>query len=215
MANDGSKGKSRVMLWGGLLLAAAVATVFFPLFHVVSLDELRQQAAAVDFDAATFVEEFWNEQLLPAEDGAVDAGELIAALAADSSAAAERYGHRLGLSGRASYLVSGDGSVTATDGRRVELSLPEGGKIVITTGPVFGNAVRDGSGLLDVSDFKNTQEFNAVSSEINRRIESQVLPKLEEVSVGTSVRVFGAVEVSDSDSDLDTLQLTPVVIEIP
>ena len=33
--------------------------------------------------------------------------------------------------------------------------------MLIETGHIFGNAVRDGTGLLDVNDYPNSQEFNA------------------------------------------------------
>lgn len=54
----------------------------------------------------------------------------------------------------------------------------------LETGPVFGNVLRDGTGLLDVNDFPNSQDFNALSSEINRRVEEQVLLRSRLVAIG-------------------------------
>ena len=88
--------------------------------------------------------------------------------------------------------------------------------IIIETGPVFGNAIRDGAGLLNVSDFANAQDFNALSAEINQRVERDVLPLLQaNAVVGATVRFVGGVEVSDSAGAPATLVLVPVVIEFP
>jgi predicted lipoprotein len=111
--------------------------------------------------------------------------------------------------------VSGSGRITAVGEGEVEIALPEGGAIVIDTGPVFGNTIRDGSGLLDVNDFANSQDFNAISAGINRRVEERVLPNLrEEAAVDKTVRFLGAVEIADSVSKVESLKLVPVAIEI-
>lgn len=81
---------------------------------------------------------------------------------------------------------------------------------------MFGNAVRDGSGLLDISDFANVQDFNAISAEINSRVESKVFPLLQaNAVVGKVVHFVGATEVADSAGAPSGLQLVPVVIEFP
>jgi predicted lipoprotein len=213
--NHESPHKPRLLLWAGVLLGVAAYLYFLPPFHIVPLEEARNRSAEAAFDPDAFVEKFWNEQLTPSADSAVDAGALFAALAQDPAAAAERYGRRLGLSGKSSYLVCGSGRITAVGEGEVEIALPEGGAIVIDTGPVFGNTIRDGSGLLDVNDFANSQDFNAISAEINRRVEERVLPNLrEEAAVDKTVRFLGAVEIADSVSKVESLKLVPVAIEI-
>ena len=144
------------------------------------------------FDAAAYMESFWTGPLLESARHAVDAAELLAAFRQDPADAATRYGHRLGLSGNASFFVSGTGRIVAVDEDAVSIALQEGdpAAVVIETGPVFGNAIRDGSGLLDVSDFSNAQDFNAISSEINRRVEEQVFPVLEAQAAVGADRAF-------------------------
>lgn len=208
--------RSRLLLWGSALLGVCVGLYVLPLFHIVPLKEARAQSAAAAFDAAAYVEEFWNEKLLKGVPEAVDARELLAAFDEDREKAAARYGHRLGLSGNASYFVSGSGDITTIDRGAIEITLEQGGKVIIDTGPVFGNAIRDGSGLLDVSDFANSQDFNALSSEINRRVEEGVFQLLKEkAAMGAAVRFVGAVDIADSQSDVSSLNLVPVIIEFP
>ncbi len=189
-----------------------------PLFRIVPLQASREQSAAQVFDADAFVEEFWNTRLLPAQANAVDAEQLLAALRKEPANAMARFGRRLGLSSTASFFVSGTGTIAAADDRSVSIAL--GGKgddhVLIETGPVFGNTIRDGSGLLDVNDFPSSRDFNAISAEINRRVEERVFPKLnQKAAVGVMVRFVGCVDLADAEGEFATLRLIPVVVEFP
>lgn len=70
--------------------------------------------------------------------------------------------------------------------------------------------------MLDVSDFANGQDFNAISAEINHRVEQQVIPVLSaRAEPGTVVHFVGGVEVTDSAGSPARLTLVPVVVEFP
>ena len=57
---------------------------------------------------------------------------------------------------------------------------------------------------------------NALSSEINLRIEQQVLPALrKQARVGATVRFVGCAEIVDEDTDLDPLRIVPFLVETP
>ena len=207
--------KPRRLWWAGLLAAACVVFWIFPPFRVVPLQHARLEAQAAELDAGSIAETFWHERLPGLADGAVDVEDLLAAFSEDPLMAAEQYGHRLGVSSRASYYVKGGGKVAAVETNKVQIALPQGGSIIISTGPVFGNAISDGSSLLSVSDFANSQDFNAVSSEINRRVEELVLPGLrEQVSVGSEVDFVGGVTLADTDSSAEPLKLTPFSVDL-
>jgi predicted lipoprotein len=130
------------------------------------------------------------------------------------------YGHRLGLATTSSYLVAGEGTIVSADARSVAISLDNDqrndAEVVIELGPVFGNAIRDGSGLLDVSDFPNAQDFNALSAEINRRVEEKVLPALAAgAETGRVVRFAGGAEVADAAGAPAVLRVVPFKVEFP
>lgn len=207
------------LAWGGALAAGlAVLTWFVPLFHVLPLEETRQQAQAGAFNADTFVDAFWAGPLAAALEDAVDAGTLLDELGRDFAAAGERYGHRLGLSSRTAFLVSGEGTVVDAGEYRLGISLDDDDspEVIIEVGPVFGNAIRDGSGQLDVSRFANAQEFNAISETINRRVEAGAMAQLEAgVAPGRRIRFAGGTEVADSGQAPGELLVVPVNIELP
>jgi predicted lipoprotein len=82
-------------------------------------------------------------------------------------------------------------------------------------GLLFGNTVRDGTGLLNVNDFPNSQDFNAISEALNHLVETRVQPKLrEQAKVGSVVAFAGCAEVNDGSTDLRPLRVVPVSVEV-
>jgi predicted lipoprotein len=93
---------------------------------------------------------------------------------------------------------------------------PEGdtADIVVPLGMVFGNAVRDGTGLLDSSSYPNAQEFNDISAALNSMVETNVLPQLQQMAkVGQRIQFAGCVEVADEEADLKPLKLVPTTVK--
>ncbi|MEP1445260.1 MAG: DUF2291 family protein [Paraglaciecola sp.] len=208
---------SRLKSWiiGGVSLILFL--YFVPLFSIVSLQDAQQKSLAANFNAATYIESFWQGELQDAMVNAVNAEELLQAIARDPAEAAERFGHRLGLSSKVAYFVKGQGRIVSIEDGVINLSLNESRSISISidTGPVFGNAVRDGSGEFDIGNFGNTQDFNALSQEINQRIETTVFPYLhKDATVGTAIHFVGGVEVNDYDAPPFELKIVPVFAEV-
>jgi predicted lipoprotein len=214
-----TRGRRRWFIGSAVAAGTAVLLYFLPLFHVVPLDVARQRAAEAAFDPAAFVERFWTERLIPEAARAVDAAALLPAVQKDRQAARRTYGRSVGLGGVYYYFVAGVGRVVSVERNTVGLALHEGQEqvqVTLEAGPIFGNAVRDGTGLLDVNDFPNSQDFNALSAEINRRIEQDVLPCLRNMAaVGARIRFVGCTEIMDEDTDLNPLRIVPFLVEAP
>lgn len=223
-----ARGLGRFRAWGLTALGLVCFVYWVPLFHVVPLEASRRNADQGRFDAAAYAEALWAGPLLAATQNAVDVETLVAALQQDFAEASQRFGHRLGLGGSVFFLVSGRGRVAQVTEDSVEIAVggldagsPSGRgdalpTISVETGPVFGSAVRDGSGLLEVSEFPNSQDFNAVASELNRRVEERVVPLLTaHAEVGRKVRFAGGVELGDSGPVPARLVVVPVVVQWP
>lgn len=212
------RGQRRCAGWAVAVVAAAALFCWRPLFRVVPLQAARQPTTGAAFDAEVFGEKFWREQLLATDRMAHDAGRLMATLRLDSSAAVE-LGRRLGLSRAVCFVVAGVGRITELGPEAVRLALDGedgAGSIVIEAGPLFGNALRDGTGLLDVSAFPNSQDFNAISSALNRRVETEVLPGLRaKAARGARLRFLGCAEVDDPAAWTPPLRVVPVRLEWP
>lgn len=193
---------------------------FLPLFRIVPLGQAEQQGnmKSAEFEATTFVGTFWNEQLIPGASQAVEVSQLMEEIKQDHQAARDAHGRSLGLSDTYFYFLSGTGHVISVEKDAVGLSVDDDStrvQVLLGTGLIFGNAVRDGTGLLDVNDFANSQDFNAISTEINRRIERDVLPKLrQKATVGSTIRFVGCAQITDEGTDLSPLRVVPFIGEV-
>jgi predicted lipoprotein len=215
---------------GAACCAAAGALLWcFPPFHVVPLASATQTAerAARGGNGLTPQEtavKLWDQQLLPASKKALDARTLLADLQGNPRETREKLGRSVGLGGACYYFVAGEGRVVARGAHSISLALagspaetPGGADIVIDTGILFGNAIRDGSGLVDVSAFQNSQDYNDLSSALNQLAETRVFPLLREKGLpGTSLHFAGIVEVADESTDLPPhpLRLVPILAEL-
>jgi predicted lipoprotein len=201
-----------------LLIAACAVVWKFPLFHVVRLDEAQATARATAFNAADFVTKFWNDRLLPSLDDAPDAENVLAAIDRDRSSALKSFGRKMGVGRTTLLVIHGTGTVVSNDKKGVTVSLKRSGKnpdVVLHTGMLFGNVARDATGLLKASDFENSQQFNEISTELNRHIETQVIPILkEQAKAGRQVRFVGCAEVPDNVKQARPLSVIPLVISI-
>jgi predicted lipoprotein len=189
-----------------------------PPFHIVSLRQARQQEQSAAFDTTAFARNFWDHKLLPAADQATDLGELLATLAADPAAARKKFGRAPGFTTQTYFFVKGSGRVIAVEKGAVRVT-PDGDghppTVELSTGLLFGNAVRDASGLLNASDFPNSQDFNAISSELNHIVETDVVPDLRrQAAAGRAIQFAGCVELEE-ETNPDTLTVVPVKVNWP
>ena len=162
----------------------------------------RAEERAQRFDPAQYARDFWDQRLESVLETAFKAEQMIDLFNQDMQAAISK-GRTLGQSRVHAYLLQGEGTIVALDkqGPCVSVAGPEATpQILIATGAyISGNAVRDASGLVDVSAFSDTMKFNRISSEINKIVVQEVIrPFLEQgPRVGMVVRFFGAAEVAE------------------
>jgi predicted lipoprotein len=212
--------------WSGgrrlLILAVAGGGLlwFFPLFRVVPLAPATGTTATptATFDPVAAAQKIWRNDLPAAVVRAVDLATLAALLRADAEKTAKQFARSAGL-GTAYYFVRGSGRVVERDRNflRVAVDGAEAAIVAIRIGPIFGNTLRDGCGLLDVNAFPGLQEFNALSAELNGLAEKSLLPLLRErATVGASLRFAGCAEAPEAapEAGEPLLQIVPVQAEI-
>ena len=116
------------------------------------------------------------------------------------------------------YFVSGTGRVVGVADDAVSLAVTDhstNAEIALQTGLIFGDAIRDGTGWLSVSDYPNSQDFNDISSALNHLVETRVLPGLrEQAKVGATISFAGCAEISDEDADLNPLKVIPISAKV-
>jgi predicted lipoprotein len=208
----------RVLLWLLAVLAIAALCWLCPPFRIVPLGQAQQRKLRGTFDAPTIARAFWDQKLLPATAGALPIAELLTALAQDPTVARQRFGRVLGLSSTICFFVKGSGRIAAVDKEGISVVLddaPDGTGVRLSTGLLFGNTVRDATGLLDVNEFPNSQDFNAISAELNHLVETEVLPALRNhAATAKAIRFAGCIELEEGPVP-KPLQVIPVKVEWP
>jgi predicted lipoprotein len=200
----------------GAVLVGLVLTYWFPLFRIVPLEQVAAANANQKFDAAAFAKDFWSKQLVPSFEQATDAAELIPAIQSDPETARKTFGKSVGIGRVYYYFLRGVGTVTAVDKSGVHLSMTDQPDVVLKTGLLFGNTIRDATGQLIAGNFANSQDFNAVSKELNRIVEKDIQPALKsQAQVGAKIRFVGCAEVRASNKKILPLTVIPLQVEFP
>ncbi len=200
-------------LGGVLVVVALYNSVYFK-----KLDEVKAATEAKAFSAAQYAANFWETQLIPNLDAAVNIDSLVALLTNNPEKAFEDHSNALGIGNLRYFLVSGKGEVATVNEDNVDiLIVSEKGDFHVTlaTEFVFGNAIRDASGLIDINEFDNTMDFNNVSAEINKIVREQVLPEFRStVKAGLVVEFTGAIELNREHFDLSKIEVLPVSLTL-
>jgi predicted lipoprotein len=201
-----------------VLAVLAVACCWrWPLVHVLKLSEVRAAKEAAEFRPDQAAQKFWQQQLPDKLVTATDAAEFLAALDKDPAAAKESLGRQVGL-GRITYLFAlrGKGTVTHSAAKGVAIRLGDGNNadFYFPSAPIFGNAIRDATGVFLASQFTNSQQFNDISGELNRLVEQKLIPKLAGIKDGQSVEFVGCLELPPGQTITRPFKLIPLDLKV-
>ena len=194
-----------------ILIIVIIIVVGWNSVYFAKLDGIKASRARKEFDAPKYASTFWNSKLMPNVDKAVELNKLRSMLAAGGANAFDTYSHALGIGNLRYFLVRGKGKVERVDNDYIVID----GDIKIATEFIFGNAVRDASGLIDINDFTNIMDFNNVSAEINKIIRGKVLPAFKaNVKKNDMVEFTGAIELNKEHLQLKHIEVIPVQLRI-
>ncbi|RGU89619.1 DUF2291 domain-containing protein [Clostridium sp. AF15-17LB] len=204
-----------------LTLAASTLLTGCGIVKVVKIGEEGKYTGDVEFNAGDDVEAIWEESALPEmNENAVDLKELLEGSNGDLATMADEYGkYSMGDSGELSYVVKGTGTVGEVNTQSqagymtVKLDGYNGTESVkIQIGPVYkGSAIRDSLSFIKFGDYKNQEQWAAVSQSINKVVAKDVVEPAKPDSLqGKTISFVGAFTVSAGSSDV---LITPVVLE--
>ncbi|OJV18034.1 MAG: hypothetical protein BGO21_14560 [Dyadobacter sp. 50-39] len=200
-----------------LLYVAVIALLAYNSVYFKKLDEVKAGTAA--FDAAGYAKNFWEKKLTPGLSKAVELGILTTQLQTEKDKAFEQHSYALGIGNIRYFLVKGKGVVTDVSENEVTVKLTDAGEsagnVRIATEYIFGNAVRDASGAIDINAFTNSMDFNNVSAEINKLIREKVVPAFKsKVKKGDHVAFHGAIELNRAHLQVNDIEVIPVSLQI-
>ena len=197
-----------------LLIVAVLALVGYKSVYIEKLDQHLAKNTSKQFDATSYANTYYNN-LLPKANSSILVPALLDQLQQNSKNAFEQYGRTLGISNIKYFLTRGTAVVTAINESTIDAQLADSGKqqVTIATEFVYGNAVRDASGLVDLKSFTSTTDLNNVSAAINKKIRDEVLtPFRKTVQVGDSISFTVAIELNQKFLSLDYIKIVPITI---
>jgi len=186
--------------------------------YIKKLDEVKAEATGKQFDAAFYARTYLEDKLPPGLEKATDINLLTLLLQKDRQGAFDRYSHALGIGNIRFFLVRGQGLITSIDENDAYVLVRSDSLsqvVPIATEYVFGNAIRDASGLININEFSNTMDFNNVSAEINKMIRTKVLPPFKaRERKGMAVSFTGAVELNKAHPGMDHMEVMPITLKV-
>jgi len=192
---------------------------FFPLFHVMPLEQAANEKAAATFNPKRFAQVFWEARLPYALSNAIRAEILLPTIHTNTAEAKQKFSRSVGVSESYTYFISGKGRVLSVTEDQVLLAVSSSGtnaEVSLQLGLLFSSVVRDAPGLLNVNDYPSSQDFNAISEALNRIVEEQVQPKVrKQAKVGATIEFVGCAEVNDESTDLRPLKVVPIQVATP
>lgn len=203
----------RRTIYCGLIGLTIGLSWFFPLFHIRPLGADTQ--GGVSFQLANNTPAAGKPRKLEAY--ATTATEVLAiwqAFDADAAKAKKEFGKQAGLGGAFFFCVRGKGTVESVEKDRVLLEV-EGSprRVCLEFGVLVDNTVREAVGV-KASEFNNSQDFNAVASDLNRQVEENVIaPNRELLKEGVQIEFVGCCKIAGK-SALDPLCLIPIQLKV-
>ena len=199
------------------LLLVVLALVVYKSVYFKKLSAMT--VVSVDkFDATKFTKKLWAKEFPAKLDSAIALKDLINAVKANPTEAFAKYSNTLGIGNYRYCLVTVTGIATEInpDDITVQVNATEPAmNIQLATEYVYGNAIRDASGLVDIKDFANNMDLNSISAALNKRVREEVLPPFKAaVKKGDTIHIAGAIELNKEHIKFNDLELIPVQLKI-
>lgn len=200
-----------------ILILLAIALVGYKSIYLKKLSEVKNEADE-KFDAVAYTKKLWDERLPEKSDSAISLTDLITAIEANPADAFTKHSNAMAIGNYRYSLVKVTGTVAIVNEDDIILQVNHADslmRIKLATEFIYGNAIRDASGLLDIKDFSNTTDLNNISEELNKTVRTAVLPSFKkQVKAGDKIEVTGAIEVNKEHIRLNELELLPVRLKI-
>jgi predicted lipoprotein len=194
----------------GLGILTILMVIFFS-FDKKKLDEYMAAEPMKNFDAVDYALDVWEKKMPLALKDAPEIQSLTEMLKTKPEQAFEQFGRKLGISKTWYFLTKGKGTVEAVGEEFLLVKIDEQFELQVATGFIFGNAVRDGSGVVNIDEFVNMTDFNNVSIAINNFVKEEVVPTLKNAAKrGMKIEFAGAFEIKESDININSIRIIPV-----
>ncbi|RYG21443.1 MAG: DUF2291 domain-containing protein [Chitinophagaceae bacterium] len=173
------------------------------------------KADAKSFDATAYAEDLLGNKLKPILTKAINIDFLLTQLDTLPAPLFKKYGHSLTIGSSKFFMVKGRGRITNIDDSGVTVKTTGNNELKIATEYIFGNGIRDATGVIKLNDFSNTTDLSNISSAINKIIRKDVVPPFKaKAKIEDQIEFTGAIELNQAHLDLSDIELLPVSLKI-
>ena len=202
----------KYILSGALLVFLCYNAVYFK-----KLDEVKKGTVVSKFNAVQYARNYYNKVVRVAEKS-MEYNALLSLLKTDPDKAFAEHAHALGIGNIKYFLVTGKGIIKAINESSITVLVKsDSAESVanIATEYVFGNAIRDASGIIKLNEFSSTTDLNNVSAEINKIVRSEVLPPfIANAKAGQNISFTGAIELNKKFLNTTGIEILPISLSI-
>jgi predicted lipoprotein len=200
-----------------IFIVAVISLLGYNSVYFKKLSEVNNSKTG-KFDAVVFSKELWEKKMPAKIEQSVELSELIQSVTSNKEAAFKKYSNALGIGNYRYALIKTEATVLMVNEDEVLLQLPIGDSILtltLATEYIYGNAIRDASGLVDVKDFPNSADLNSISEELNKIVRTTLLASFKStVKKGDKIKVSAAVELNKEHIKWNGLELLPVKLQL-
>ena len=192
-----------------LLVAALYNSVYFE-----KLDAKKEKESLKAFNPKDKVEYFWNLKRDEVLESAIDLKAFDSQLQENPENLIRQHGKSIGISSTFSFLVKGIATQRKSESGEIPVEISNSfADYNLQLKFIFGNAARDATGFFNIDDFENTMDFNAIATELNRLIKERVIAKLDSITLGETIKFFGALEIN-SENIPKRINIIPLKFEV-
>ncbi|TDD93481.1 DUF2291 family protein [Flavobacterium cellulosilyticum] len=196
-----------------ILVILIVALLGYKSVYFKKLSAVKN-AQKENFDFKAFVDSIYFKGILKSKKN-IALTDLISLVQTNSEMAFKEHGNRLGIGNSAFFMIESTGKIFDIKDGVYTIADKKNGIIYIDTKYIFGNAIRDASGLVKLTDFKTNSQFNKVSESLNDIIRNEVIPKaIKTIKIGDSIAFSGAIKLRKNQNLFKDIIVIPSQIKL-
>lgn len=196
-----------------LLAILIVALLGYNSVYFKKLSEVKN-AKKENFDFAAYADSIYFKGILKNKKN-ISLNNLINLFQNNPETAFKKYGNRLGIGNSAYFMIQSTGKILDVKDGLYTIADEKNGVIYVDTKYIFGNAIRDASGLVKLTDFKTNAQFNKVSESLNHIVRDSIIPvAIKKVKIGDSITFTGAIKLSKNQNLFKDITVIPTQIKL-
>lgn len=182
-------------LYINIILAVIIGFLGYNSLYFKKLSEMSKTSSA-EFDFSTYADSLYNKGILK-QNNSLELSQLLTNYDKNIDTTFTKFGNRLGIGNSAFFMVNGSGKIIEKSENGFKVLTDKNIIVNIETKFLFGNAIRDASGLVKLTDFKNNKEFNKLSEALNTIIREKAIPaQIAKIKTGDAIKFRGTLKLS-------------------